>query len=83
MALENNNAKAARDVYVNGLLGGKWKPDDSRWILHMQDDPTELLGLIKETNARPDVAKALAKMLAKQAPPSPPERDRPWLKPGG
>lgn len=79
-SLQGNDAPAARDVYVKGLLGGAWTPDDSRWILHMQDDPTELIGLIKEANARPDVGQALKVMLDKQAAAEPPAPDRPWLK---
>jgi hypothetical protein len=79
-SLQANDAPAARDVYVKGLLGGAWTPDDSRWILHMQDDPTELLGLIKEANARPDVGRALKAMLDQRSAAEPPDPDRPWLK---
>lgn len=79
-SLQANDAPAARDVYVRGLMGGTWTPDDSRWILHMQDDPTELLGLIKEANARPDVGRALKAMLDQRSVAEPPAPDRPWLR---
>jgi len=80
VTLDRNNATGARDVYVKGLLAGTWTPDDSQWILHMQDDPTELLGLIKEANARPDVGAALKAMGDAEDAAAPPEPERPWLK---
>lgn len=62
--LKRNDPRAAAAAYKDGLLAGTWTPDKSRLILSMQDDPTELLGLIQAANADPQVGAALKKMLA-------------------
>lgn len=78
--LDRNDAQGAREAYVNGLLNGTWTSEDSRRMLAMQDDPTELLALMKVANRDPNVAGALAKMAATEALKAPPEPVRPWLK---
>lgn len=76
--LGRNNAQGAIEVYRRGLLAGTWTPDDSRRILAMQDDPTELLGLMKLAAGESGVADALRKIAALEDAKFPPPRPRPW-----
>lgn len=55
--------KGAAEAYRQGLLDGTWTLEDSRRILAMQDDPTELIDLIKEANKDPAVLTALRKLM--------------------
>jgi hypothetical protein len=62
--LQRNDPTAAVAAYRDGLAAGTWSADKSRLILAMQDDPTDLLGLIQLANADPAVGDALRKMMA-------------------
>jgi hypothetical protein len=64
--LDRNNPHAAAAAYKSGLLAGTWTRDKSRLILAMQDDPSELLGLMQLANQDPAVKAALDEMLNKQ-----------------